>query len=246
MRALTAAELVTAVPTTVDIAGKQSGYQPNVDGWVLPQVPLDAIKAGKHNHVPFIVGSNQDETGAVVPQMTEAQYEAAVLAMAGGVQSLANQILAEYPSSSYASPHAADVAVTSDAKFICTARSVARAAVMGQTQPVYRYFYTHVGDNASAAVKAEGAFHGSELVYVFDHLTYLGYSPSAADTALAAAMGGYWARLGSAGSPDAPGAVTWPLYDATTDPFLQLDDTIVAGTGVRTTQCDFWDQIGAL
>ena len=246
LRALTPAALVTAVPTMVDIAGKQSGYQASVDGWVLPLAPIDAITAGKHNHVPFIIGANHDETGKALGMMDETQYEASVLALAGGMQTLANKILAEYPSSAYASPRAADVALTSDLKFICPARAVARAAVKGQTEPVRRYFFTHVSDNATALVKAFGAFHGSELLYVFEHLGAEGYTPSAAETALAAAIGGYWSRLAAAGDPDGQGAVAWPLYDATKDSFLQLDDTIVAGEGVRTEQCDFWDALAGL
>lgn len=244
LRALTPEALVTAVPATVDIAGKQSGYQSNVDGWVLPDAPLDAITAGKHNHVPFVVGANHDETGKTVGQMDEAEYEAAVLSLAGGAQAVANEILAEYPSSSYASPRAAYVALTSDLKFICPARKVARAAVKAQAEPVHRYFFTHVSDNGSAATKAFGAFHGYELLFVFDHVTASGYTPSAGETALASAIGGYWSRLAAGGDPNGEGAVAWPLYDATKDSFLQLDDTIAAGEGVRTAQCDFWDGLG--
>jgi para-nitrobenzyl esterase len=244
LRALSPEALVTAVPTTVDIAGKQSGYQPNVDGWVLPQVPLDAITAGKHNHVPFVVGANHDETGKEVGQMDETQYEASVLALAGGSQALANQILAEYPSLAYESPRAAYVALTSDLKFICTARKVARAAVNAQTEPVYRYFFTHVLDNGSAVTKAFGAFHGLELLFVFEHLDAMGYVPSAGETALAGAIDGYWSRLAAAGDPNGQGAVAWPLYDATKDTFLQLDDAIMAGQGVRTQECDFWEGLG--
>lgn len=246
LRALSPEALVTALPAGVDIAGKQSGYQPSVDGWVLPEVPIDALAAGHHNHVPFVVGANHDETGKSVGPMNETQYEAAVLALAGGAKALADQILAEYPSSAYASPRAAYVALTSDLKFICAARKVARAAVKGQSEPVYRYFFTHVSDNGSVATKAFGAFHGYELLFVFDHLTAAGYTPSSGETALAAAIGGYWSRLAATGDPNGQGAVAWPVYDAAKDAFLQLDDTIVAGEGVRTAQCDFWDGLGGL
>ncbi len=116
----------------------------------------------------------------------------------------------------------------------------------GQARPVYRYSFTHVADDASAAVEAFGAFHGFELFFVFDHTGQLGYAPSAGETALAAAMGGYWSRLGATGDPNGQGAVTWPRYDATKDSFLQLDDHIVAGEGVRTVECNFWDGLGAL
>ncbi len=133
------------------------------------------------------------------------------------------------------------MALTSDREFICPARTVARAAVAGQSQPVYRYFFTHVPDNDPAAAMTSGAYHGYEIRYVFDHVDGRDYTPSAAETALAAAIGGYWSRLGATGDPNGQGAPTWPRYDATKDSFLQLDDTIAAGEGVRSEQCDFWD-----
>jgi para-nitrobenzyl esterase len=243
LRALSAEALIKAVPGTVDLTGKQSSYQPHVDGWVLPLIPLDAIAAGQHNHVPFVVGANRDETGKSVGAMTDAAYQAAVLKLAGGVQALADQILAQYPISAYPSARAAYVALTSDAKFICTARKIARAAAKGQTEPVYRYFFTHVLENGSAATKAFGAFHGEELLFVFDDVNVAGYQPSAGEVALAKAMGGYWSRLAASGDPNGEGAVTWPRYDATKDSYLGLDDTIAAGEGVRTAQCDFWDSL---
>ena len=41
--------------------------------------------------------------------------------------------------------------------------------------------------------------------------------------------------------PTAP-APAWPLYDAQNDTALFLDETQLSSNGVRTTQCDFWDQ----
>jgi para-nitrobenzyl esterase len=241
LRALSPEALVKAVPASPDIAGKQPSYQPHVDGWALPLVPLDALSAGSHNHVPFVVGSNRDETGKSVGALTDASYQAAVLKLAGGIQAIADQILAEYPISAYASPRAAYVALTSDAKFICSARTIARAAVKGQTEPVYRYFFTHTLENGSASSKAFGAFHGEELLFVFAKLSAGGYQASAGETGLSQAMGGYWSRLAAGGDPNGEGAVAWPRYDAPKDSYLGLDDTIAAGEGVRTAQCDFWD-----
>jgi para-nitrobenzyl esterase len=73
-------------------------------------------------------------------------------------------------------------------------------------------------------------------------MSIAGYTPSAGENALADAMDGYWSRFAAAGDPDGSGAVAWPLYDATADAVLQLDDTPVAASGIRTAQCDFWDQ----
>lgn len=240
MRAMTEDEVVLLVPAPIDLAGKQGPFQPHVDGYALPDHPFSLLEDGKHNHVPFVVGANENETGASVPDMTEAEYTSAVTALLG---TLAPAVLAEYPVADYATPRDAYVALTSDAKFICTARKTARAAAGSQDEPVFRYHFTHVLDNVGAMGKKNGAFHGLELFFVFGHLDVAGYNPSTAEVALSEQIGGYWARFGRTGDPNGDGAVLWPVYDGATDPYLKLDSTISAEQGVHTDKCDFWDSL---
>jgi para-nitrobenzyl esterase len=250
LRALDAKTIASAFPETADVAGSTpNDFQPNADGWVLTDIPQKVILAGTHNHVPFVVGGNANETGQAIVAafptgMTQTQYDAATLAFAGGVQSIASAAQAMYPASDYGGdPRAAFIALTSDAKFICTARYVARTASRAQPEPVYRYFYTHVLDGTPTLplYAEEGAFHGQELAPLFRHLMLLGYTPSAGELALSDAMDGYWSRFAAAGDPNGAGAVAWPPYDAATDPVILLDDTQAASAGVRTKYCDFWD-----
>jgi para-nitrobenzyl esterase len=251
LRALDASTLELAFPESANVAGAmQSDFQPNADGSVLADLPMSVLLQGAHNHVPFIVGSNANETGQAVVAafpagMTMAQYQAAVLGYAGGNQALANAALAEYPPADYGNDaRAAYIALTSDSKFICTARYVARSVAAHQSEPVRRYFYTHHLDGTplGATVAAAGAWHGQELLPLFRHLAIAGYTPSAGELALSDAMDGYWSRFAAAGDPNGAGAATWPLYDATTDAVLLLDDAPQSSAGVRTAQCDFWDQ----
>jgi len=241
MRALPFDQVVKALPVRVDVAGVGAGYSSVVDGYALKGVPIDVIASGAHNHVPWILGTNSDETSRTVPlkpAATDAEYQAAVKLLGGAI---ADAVLAEYPSSDYASPFAAYVALTSDAKFICHARKVARAAIKGQKEPVYRYVLSHTLDNAPL-LKVFGAWHGVDVLYLFDHVAIAGYTPSAGEKSLVDAFIGYWSRHATTGDPNAASAVAWPKYDAT-DPYLRLDTTIAADVGVRTKQCDFWDTI---
>jgi para-nitrobenzyl esterase len=241
MRALTAAQVIQAVPVVVDIAGKLSGYGAVVDKQMLLDVPGAVIKSGAHNHVPFIVGNNSDETSRAVPAsiVTEADYTAAVNASFGG---LAAAVLAQYPAASYASPKAAFIAVTSDSRFICGGRRVLRNLLAGQKEPTYRYMLTHELQNVPPASKGQGAWHGVDVLYLFGKLNILGYVPSAGEKAISDAFGGYWTRFGAASDPNGAAAATWPEYTMS-DPYLELDDTIVAKSGYRTAQCDFWDTL---
>jgi para-nitrobenzyl esterase len=250
MRALdgNAVTLVSPDPAMVSSSGT-THYQPNADGTVLTDIPHAVIASGMHNHVPLVLGSNSDETALELTQlhpmgMTDAEYQAAVLAYASGNQAAASQIVAQYPSANYASPLEAFIQVTTDAKFVCTTRYDARAAAKGQTDAgVWRYFFTHHLDTGGTALHDIGAWHGLELAFIFRDLGASGYKPSAGETALADAIDHYWSSIASSGDPSTGAAVAWPKYDPTNDTFLQLDDTIQAGTQVRQAQCDFWDQL---
>ena len=242
LRALPAAQLVGALPTTVDVAGPAPVYGPIVDGVALTGAPLDVIGAGGHVAVPLLIGTNADETSKTVPLPTtasDADYRAAVAAR---FPALGAEVLARYPSSDYASPWAAFVALTTDAKFVCPARRAARAFADGQVEPVFRYVFSHALDDAPAQKKF-GAWHGVEVLYVFDHLAVAGYVPSPAETALAATIEHAWARFADGGDPnDGASPPPWPRWDAT-DPYLRLDAPLSTGAGVRTAQCDFWDGV---
>jgi para-nitrobenzyl esterase len=236
LRGLDLAEVMATLPQEASVLSGND-YQPNVDGAVLPEPPIDAIAAGRHNAVPFMVGANADETGRYAPAITtEMQYQQAVQAM---FPLLYMQVLAQYPAAAYPTPRRALVALTSDARFICPSREVARAGAAAPTPPVWRYFFTHPATPL-------GAVHGIELVYVFGTFESIaGDTPSAADLALATALQGYWTRFAATGDPNGDGAPVWPAYDGAggADPFLDLAATPVAGDGVRTAQCDFWEAL---
>ncbi len=241
LRKLPAADVESLVPAPVEIAGKQGPYQPIVDGYLLTAPPFDVIAKGEHNHVPFIMGANEHETGAAVPAtMTEAEYTAAVKAL---LPTFADAILAAYPAASFPTPRDAFVAVTSDAKFICPVRRTLRAAAKSQTEPVFRYQFTHVLDNVGPAQKQKGAFHGLELFFVFGQLEVAGYIPSPGEKGLSGAIQGYWSRLAGNGDPNGSATIDWPAYDPAKDSYLELDTTVVAKEGVHTAHCDFWETI---
>jgi para-nitrobenzyl esterase len=151
------------------------------------------------------------------------------------------QILEVYPVTDYESPLAAMIAVTTDATFTCSTRNIVRALVEGQSEPVYRYFYTH--SNETGPLRFLGAFHGAELFYVFGQLGTTNATPSAAEQQLSDTMIGYWSRFAASGDPNGRGAPQWPASKKGADPYLQLDTQPTAGDGVRTAQCDLWSTL---
>ena len=234
MRGKTAEQIIRALPA--DISGLSSGdYQPMIDGVVQTDQPDKVIKAGAHNQVPFIVGANADETGSSAPMITtEAQYQQLVRSQLGTV--IGDMALAQYPASAYPTPRAAYVRLTTDARFVCPSREIARAADAGQSAAVYRYFFQYKATPL-------GAVHGLDVPYVFG--TFSGietpngttYTPTATDLAIQAQVQGYWTRFARTGDP--AGTPAWPVYGST-DPALVFDATTSTTAGIRTANCDFW------
>jgi len=54
-------------------------------------------------------------------------------------------------------------------------------------------------------------------------------------------MQGYWSSLAASGEPT--GAVAWPRYDVSTDPYIELGKAVAAKAGLATAQCDFIESI---
>lgn len=241
LRSRTAYEILEALPQMVT-GITNNDFNAFVDGTVVPRSPMEAFAAGENAGVPVILGTNSEETGRMVPPAamlsTEAQYETwarAYLSQYGLVGTAVDPILAIYPTSDYPTIRAAAVALSTDTRWTCPGRAILRALASGQSEPVYRYFFTQRLDGALGAL---GATHALELPYVFGVLTIGGYTPTAADMAVSDAMGDAWTSLADTGTPGVAGGVAWPEWAEATDDHLELGTPVRSGQGVRTAQCD--------
>ena len=127
-----------------------------------------------------MVGFNADESELFLPFGSInscAQYEAIV---GQQLPALQTQVLAQYPCSAFTFPRWAAVAVMTDLTFSCAARRIARAMSTSQTQPVYRYFYTHT--RAYGPTAGLRAFHAAEIPFIFDTFANESYVPTSAET----------------------------------------------------------------
>ena len=202
---------------------------------------LDALATGQVNPAAFGVGCNSQELAKVltVKVTTEAQLQAAITSATATLSAEgAAQVQAMYAAAKYPTPQDAIVALYSDLRFVCPARVIARSAAKSGKTSVWRYLFSRQAPTAKGPIAAS---HGIELLYVFGTLSdIIGYKPAADDMQLSAAMMGYWGRLGKTASPNGDGAVNWPAYGATGDPYLALGDAVSAQDGVRTAECDLW------
>ncbi|HZF53891.1 MAG TPA: carboxylesterase family protein [Polyangiaceae bacterium] len=216
-------------------------FGPNLDGYVFEEQPLQAIREGRHNKVPLAVGSNATEFELFIPIGTVnscGDYWTLIGAIFGG---LADEVLAQYSCFDYPLPRRAAVAVGTDFMFTCPARRILRATLSGGTPAAYRYYYPHKYSNSP--LTALKSFHAAELPFVFRTFDVLGYEPTAGDTALSKAMGGYWTRFAAAGDPNGGADLLWPAYGEVSDTALVLDDSLSTQSSIASDHCDFWDSL---
>lgn len=234
------AEDFVRVPTALGPLDRSGiRYTPLVDGYVLSRNGFETMARGEHNHVPIILGTNGDETSQMVPNVsTEQEYSAALIQLYGAER--AAKVKLAYPTSRFASPRKALIAVTTDATWTCPARRIARLLTAHQTEPVHRYYFTWKLKGLAGAVV--GATHGIDVPFVFHTFgSFDGYAPDPAAASLSNAMQDYWNRLAAHGDPNGAGALTWPRYDAASEPYLHLDETIAVGERLANVDCDAID-----
>lgn len=243
LRSQTPEALLRALPA--DVTGiSPNDFNPSIDGRVLPGAPLERVAAGTHQRVPIVIGTNANEASRMVPAtvVTAMQYETAArayLSQYGLNATQVNAVLAAYPASGYDSPRAALIALITDSRWTCPARSYLRAFRGAQTEPVYRYFFTRGLDPTRAPLASrDGAYHAIELFYVFGSLNIAGYRPTDNDLAVSEAVQGYWLRFAATGDPNGAGAPAWPAFESSMDNHLEINAPPRAGAGVRTALCD--------
>jgi para-nitrobenzyl esterase len=241
IRAVTPDKVLLAMPSSpFNVISGGTSWGTVVDGLNLPADPTTLFAKGSFSKVPTLLGTNTDEGSlffALGPMITsDTEYEALANGLFAG-QGAA--IVMHYPSATYGTPTAAAAAAVTDGAFICPARRVARATTSAGV-PTFRYHFAHAPE--SPLIMGLGAFHSSEIPFVFGNNTELEpHSPSADEMPLANAMMGYWGRMAAAGDPNGAGAVAWPKYDTTTEPDIVLDLTITTETAYKKSDCDFWD-----
>jgi para-nitrobenzyl esterase len=241
LRGKKADEVLVALPGKKGlISGDGVNWFPMVDGYNIPDQPSALLDAGKVAKVPVVLGTNKNEgtlffaIGATAAD--DAEYEALMSSVFGGMGAT---IVAQYPSAKYGSPKDAAAEAFGDGAFVCPTRRTARALAKAGV-PTHLYQFVHA---PKALFPNLGAFHSSEVPYVFGN-AYLGITLDLPeDQALSKAMIGYWSNHAITGDPNSKGAFAWPSYDAATDTNLVLDLTLSTQSGLKKDACDFWDGI---
>jgi para-nitrobenzyl esterase len=209
-----------------------SGYtgvlHPIVDGWSMPRAASLIFKDGDQANIPFLTGGNADEAtlfygayeapntwGGKAPR-DQQDFEAWMVRHYG--DNAARQLIALYGLDNPENRIAAEADMLGDDLFINHIRRVA-AEQARINENTYLYHFTRTPPDEGQTI---GAFHASELFFVFDKFNAAVYA-EAADTELRRHMVKYWTNFAKTGNPNGEGLAHWPQYQRSSEQWMVLD-----------------------
>ena len=148
------------------------------------------------------------------------------------------KLLKMFPATSDAEVGAAFADLLTQTEFAAFARFVCQSASVKKTN-AYLYQFTRVPPTQEGALL--GAFHGSEMPYVFGNLiASQGYTQ--VDTDLSKVIMGYRTRFAASGDPNGGGQPNWSEYGPE-DQNMELGEQVQVNSGLFKQACDLADRI---
>ncbi|MCP2357226.1 para-nitrobenzyl esterase [Nonomuraea thailandensis] len=234
--------------TLVEAYQEQDPYAVAGADGVLPAQPRDAIASGRYNRMPVIHGNTLDEMRLFMslqfPQpITVEQYEGFVRETYGPA---ASAVLARYPAAGYPDLRIAIATLLTDSgSSLSTCGHLDALGLFARSGvPVYGYQFADRSAPPLIDVPGfeEGAYHASELEYLFPGLVP-GAELNAEQERLSDAMVSFWTSFAATGRPRAAG---WPRFRSPGDVL-----SLAPGPGgIRTvnpavdSNCAFWESLG--
>ncbi len=214
LRALPADKIVDGL--NMASMGKQADTYggPILDGIIVTQTPQQALRSGHYWKIPVMIGANSADIGfplwhtlnelwtAFGPDAKDAQ--AAFDPTNSGNFTLVGWSVA------------AGMMMIEPSRFV--ASEIAAAGL-----PSYEYRFSYVA--ASLEGKVPGAFHATEIPFVFDTVAAkYGDQLAPADEAIARQANEYWTNFGKTGDPNGPGLPYWPAYNSSKDELMNFTE----------------------
>lgn len=220
---------------------------------LLPEDPVQALRAGRFHPVPVISGATRDEARLFVAlyfdaagQPVTADGYGALLAEAFGLSAPA--VAERYPLTAYESPSLAWAAVVTDR--VWALRTMEQHRLLAAQTPTYAYQFADRDAPPIVPFPSgfpPGAHHSAEVAYQFD-LPGTTDARSPTQRSLAVQMNRYWANFAATGDPNGGGLPRWPPFEPPATPPAVL--SLAPGPGAIAVidygadhQLDFWRSI---
>lgn len=246
MRTLPADSLVKDLTPPLSGGAVGMNWQSVIDNQVFFDFPLNRIESGNFNKVPLIIGSNSEEMSLSAPPTVTPGMMNLLIATSIPAPLQAQATTLYPPGTTNSQARESYINLFTDAQFTSTTRRVAQCVSVNQTEPVYRYFFTH--KHSVAPLVPFGSYHGMELFYVFNTWedASLGSGPlfSPQDDSVQNNLLHYWVNFANTGNPNGGTLVNWPVYSSVSDNYIELKATPDnSQSGLRTAESDFWDDV---
>lgn len=202
-----------------------------VDGWVLPQDVYSIFAAGKQNDVPLIVGSVANDTPGAGNAPTKAAAVPDYAKRTFG--DLSDTYLKLYPAKTDAEAAKSGLEFRSNSA-MAAARTWAQLQTKTGKSKAYWYLFSHVSPMPDGLIWGGrpaldwGAYHGSEIVYVFNAFPLQDWAWRPVDLKVGDTVSSLWVNFVKTGNPNGAGLPEWPTYDASSDIMLKIGDTVKA------------------
>ena len=217
LRALSTRQLDERV-ANLSSAGAGPRFGPIVDGSFV----RNAESVGKNeNDTPILTGMTANEMTGLNPaygKTTVASFTAQVTSTYGA---LAPEVMSQYPARDDEQAWTSLDALARD-RGLASMYFWARERARTSRRPIYAYLWTHPEPGPDA--ERYGAFHSSEIPYVFDTLGTSTRPFEKADRALAEELGGYWVNFVKEGDPNGKRLTAWPKFTDDQKQILELGD----------------------
>ncbi|MEU0791878.1 carboxylesterase family protein [Amycolatopsis sp. NPDC005961] len=229
--------------------GILSGPLPTAGVPELPLPPADAVRTGRFERVPLLIGSTRDEVrGWALPfrTATPAQYSKSLEYLFG---EHAADVEKQYPLSAFPAQDTAAYALgavwTDSSVFYglggCQYAQLAQQ--FSKYQPkTFLYRFDARSPSARGAFDA-GASHAADQAYLWPTATSV-YDRD--QLRLSAEMVRYWGAFVRRGTPDAAGQAEWPSVKDKRAMVLQPggSSTVTSTAFAAAQHCDLWNSIG--
>ena len=205
-------------PDSAFMSGPQ--FFPIIDGRLVPDGVDHLLAEGRSQDVPVLIGMNANERSASSPLVSTLSGQQWRAFLHKNFGAMGPKFARLYPANTARQRALAKQALQCD---------LGRAALYHWAQlwlahaqkPVYAYLWTHAEPGPQSA--KWGAFHSSEIPYVFQTLDR---SPdrsfTALDRAIAAHMSAYWVNFVRTGDPNGVGLPHWPQLAGPQGPLMRL------------------------
>jgi para-nitrobenzyl esterase len=217
-------------------------FGPVIDGYVLPDDPGVLLGTSGQAKVPLLIGYNADEAFFYrneAPRTLSAYRDFVGRLFAS---EFVDTVLARYPAAADAPAAEAVLHMFTDYRFITPTVLTGRAA--SKVTNVYMYRFSRVSPLLRSTYgAAAGAAHGTEIPYVFGHITADESQYEEIDRTVSRAMAGAWVQFAKTGNPNGASLPEWPAYGAPEYRLLEYGNDISIGSNADSPNVDFFQHV---